>query len=58
MSAGTWKHKPKHGASVFTLLERCKYGGRKARSAARRLRGRVFIYRHPSGGSLAIEVKR
>lgn len=38
----TWKFTPLYGASIDTLFRRIRYGGRKGRSALRRLRPYVL----------------
>lgn len=47
------------GASVPVLMRRCLYGGRKGRSARRRLLARrLWIWTHPNGGCLAFTFKK
>jgi len=41
------------GASCDTVLKRIMYGGKKGRAAKRRLRT-GWVWRHPSGGEIAL----
>lgn len=44
------------GATIDTLLKRIRYGGRKARRAAKRLDGKTFV--HPAGGRITFRVTK